>query len=423
MLIANTAIEAGDVRMGISHLEAIAQEEPTPREVDQLANIEGKLKQLAGDFDGAVAAFEAAEEGEHRRSSAEATVARADLLLTQKRIRPREAIEELEKLRFSWRGDDFEFRLLRKLGQLYLAVDDYRNGLRTLRQAVTYFRENPRAKEVTKDMSDAFIKLYLQDAPNDLSPVRAIALYEEFKELTPAGAQGDEMIRKLADRLAEVDLLDRAAALLEQQVSFRLQGVQRAQVGARLATIYLLNREAKRAEQTLKKSESSGLPDDLARERRQLLARAVVEQGRRSEGLDLIEDDETREADLLRVGVFWRAQEWANAAKVLQRLVVKSGIRAGKELNQEQARNVLNLAVSMTLSANERGLARLRDDHSKEMAKTTLGGAFKLIASPNSIGLIDYRTITGQVKEVADFGSFLTAGKDPKNPAPPPKTN
>ena len=275
--------------MGTTYLEALAEEEPTAREVDRLANLEGNLKQLAGDFDGAVAAWEAAENGEDRRSQANATMSRAELLLTQGKIGPEEAIRELESLRFAWRGDEFEFNLLRRLGRLYLQVEDYRNGLRTLRQAVTYFRDNEATKDVTQLMADAFIQLYLEDAADTMKPVQAIALYEEFRELTPGGERGDEMIRKLADRLAAVDLLDRAAQLLTQQVDFRLRGVQKAQVAARLATIYLINRQPENAENVLGRSETSGIPPDLQRRRTQLRARAQIDKGDSAAGLLTIE--------------------------------------------------------------------------------------------------------------------------------------
>ena len=45
---------------------------------------------------------------------------------------PKEAIEEFEKLRYAWRGDDFEFDVLNRLGDLYIDVTDFRNGLLAL---------------------------------------------------------------------------------------------------------------------------------------------------------------------------------------------------------------------------------------------------------------------------------------------------
>ena len=58
-------------------------------------------------------------------------------------------------------------------------------------------------------------------------------------------------VAELADRLVEVDLLDRAAELLESQVRYRLAGPLKARVGARLAVIRLLDRAPDQAMKAL----------------------------------------------------------------------------------------------------------------------------------------------------------------------------
>lgn len=412
IMVADAAVAAGDIASGVKYLEVLGEEEPTPKEIDQMALLEGKLKKLSGDFEGAVAAWEAVEEGEHRPSMADAIVLRADLLLKLKKIKPKGAIEELEGLRFSWRGGEFEFNLLRKLGRLYLDISDFRNGLRTLRAAASYFRGNPKAGEVTQEMAGAFADLYLNDAADSMPPVRAIALFDEFKELTPSGETGDEMIRKLADRLAAVDLLGRAASLLERQVKFRLKGLEKARVGARLAAVQLLNREPKAAMDALKSSQESGLPPELVNQRRHLTARALIDLKRAPEAMILLEDDEAKEAELLRAEVYWATQNWPLASKALQKLVAMSGALPGKPLDEKQAGYVLNFAVAIALSGNERGIVRLKGDYTDAMMASPFKDAFLLIASPNSIGLIDYRTVAGRVKTVSNFKNFMAAYKD-----------
>ena len=54
------------------------------------------------------------------------------------------------------------------------------------------------------------------------------SLFYDNIDLTPIGADGDEMIRRMADRLVAVDLLGPAANLLAYQVNKRLDGVARA---------------------------------------------------------------------------------------------------------------------------------------------------------------------------------------------------
>ena len=131
-------------------------------------------------------------------------------MLKLNKMTPLEAIRELEKLRFAWRGEDFEYQLMKRLGQLQIAAGRYGEGLRSMHSLVANYPDNPDIGKVQEEMSDTFNRLFLNGEADKLNPVVAIGLYDEFQELTPSGTQGDEMIRRLADRLAGVDLLERA---------------------------------------------------------------------------------------------------------------------------------------------------------------------------------------------------------------------
>lgn len=412
IVVAEAALETGDVQKATEFLEVLKAEEPNPAQANQLDYVEGRLLEMNGDFDGAIGLWEGIETGPHRPTRAKAAVARVNLLLKLKRIDKAEAARELEKLRFAWRGDEFEFNLLRQLGTLYLEDGNYREGLRTLRQAATYFRDHELAPEITQQMSDLFSYLYLEDGADDMAPVTAIALYDEFKELTPAGARGDEMIRRLADRLVSVDLLDQAAELLEAQVQFRLKDVEKARVGAQLALVYILGKKAEQALQTLEKTETNGLDAALVEQRRHLKARAYIGMGQGDQALALLEGDETTDANLLRTEVYWRQKNWKEAARVLRELLRIYGAKPRKPLDDMQARYVLDLAIAHTLGGNERALARVRQDFGDAMMAGPLKDAFKLISSPENHGLIDYRTVAGKVVDAQNFQAFMAAYKE-----------
>ena len=68
----------------------------------------------------AVALWREVAAGSHRPSQARARLALLELGLRQKTIDPTAAIEELERLRFLWRGDQFEV-----MGQGYVAIYDH----------------------------------------------------------------------------------------------------------------------------------------------------------------------------------------------------------------------------------------------------------------------------------------------------------
>ncbi|MCW8915299.1 MAG: hypothetical protein OQK24_05515 [Magnetovibrio sp.] len=406
-LVADAAIELGDVKQASQYLEVLSVDNPTRAQRDQIELVAGRVKEVSGDDEGAVADWEGVMEGRHRPSRARAAVARTELLLKLEHYTPADAIEEYEKLRFVWRGDDFEFKLLRRLGTLYLEQKLFRDGLRTLRQAATYFPDHESTNQVTKQMSDAFHKLYLENGADVLPPVTAIALYDEFRELTPPGELGDEMIRNLADRLVGVDLLDRAAALLESQIEFRLKGELKSRVGARLALIQLFDRQYDSAISTLNVTDTPNLENDLKSQRQLLRAQAHIGLGETEKALELLLSEVGREAELLRSGIYWDAGDWKNASKSLAKLTRELGIRPRKPIDDMQAAVVLALAIAYTLDGNEVAIARTQDNFGDAMVNGPYADAFKLIAEPPETGLVDFRGLEPIVEKVENFQGFM----------------
>ena len=214
-MLAEAAVAAGKTKEAGELLDIARPDAKSAEERARIAYLEGMRKQADGDIEGALASFDQAAAIDPRRGRARAELARTLLLRREERISVDQAIAALDALRFAWRGDEIELRLLRELGRLYLQAGDYPAALRTLKLAAGGFPGLPGSDETTKQMVQAFEQLYLEGGADRLPPVKALALYEEFKELTPAGDRGTEMVARLADRLVQVDLLDRAASLLE----------------------------------------------------------------------------------------------------------------------------------------------------------------------------------------------------------------
>ncbi|MCC7015676.1 MAG: tetratricopeptide repeat protein, partial [Rhodospirillales bacterium] len=407
LIVAETAIDLGDFKVAVFYLESLLAAGPTPLQRAHIDYLEGRIFELTGDFDKALEKWEAVSKGPDRLARFRAVRDRIELMLKLEQIEPIEAIEALENLRYAWRDDDMEFALLRRLGTLYLEAEDYREGLRTLRQAATYFREHPRAPEVTQQMAEAFARLFLEDEADKLSPVTAIALFEEFRELTPVGARGDEMIRKLADRLTKVDLLDRAAELLRGQVEFRLKGVDRARIGTQLALVYLLDRKPDEALGALRLTDEPGLPPELAAQRLHLRAKALMAKGDGTAALAALKDDRSLDGELLKAEVYWEAQDWERAVQALQRALREAKAEPRKPLTKAQAGYVFNLAVALTLAGNERGVARLRAEYGEAMAQSEIAQGFDLIAGQTALMGLGRADVPAEVKEVQDFQTFL----------------
>ena len=167
-------------------------------------------------------------------------------------------------------------------------TDRYRDAFQVMRTALIAYPHSEMTRRIQDEAAVAFESLFLGGKGDAMPPIDALSLFYDFRELTPVGRRGDEMIRKLADRLVSVDLLDQAAELLQHQVDNRLQGAARAQVAVRLAVIYLMARKPDRAIQVLRASRSADLPNELRNQRLLIEARAQSDVGRPELALEVI---------------------------------------------------------------------------------------------------------------------------------------
>src|SRR5262249_15484009 len=224
-------------------------------------------------------------------------------------MRPVDAVEPLEALRFRWRGDSVELTTVWMLGDAYSQLGRWREALATMRVAADRFPNDPAARQLRTDMSTLFERLFLDGEADQLQPIEALGLFYEFADLTPVGPNGDRMVRLLSGRLVHVDLLEQAAQLLQHQVDERLQGVGKAQVAADLAAIYLMDSQPERALVAINASRQPNIPTPLLAQRRILEARAFLGLGRLDNAVELVERDRGEDAQRVRAEAAWRARD------------------------------------------------------------------------------------------------------------------
>lgn len=399
------ALASGDPVAGEFWLEVIGDAELTPSENDRRRVFQADIAARNGEIDTAITLYDRTIAGNDRRSRAIATLAKAELLLSEEDITAEEAVNELDGLRYVWRGDSLEFKILRRLGELEIAAGRYRDGLRTLKRAAANFPEHPATARMANDMRAVFERLYLDGEADEMEPVSAIALFDEFRELAPAGSTGDAMIRRLADRLVAVDLLDKASELLTHQVEFRLEGQEKAMVGARLAMIQILNRKPELALEALENSEVADMLPGTRRDRALARSRALSQVGDYDQALAALGSVNGDEADLLRAEIHWKAQDWNNAANVFARL--GGPIPEGDaKLTDQRSRYVLNRAIALALGKNSTRLAALGQAFGPAMATTPYAADFKAMTSVETTPR-DFTDVLQRVALVDDFQAFM----------------
>jgi tetratricopeptide (TPR) repeat protein len=328
---------------------------------EQLANqlVQARLLEAKGEMDKALAVYELIAKAPLDQYAAPALLRSTQIKLDQGKINAGQAVQIFDGLRYRWRGDATELETIRLLGQLYISQGRYREGLEALRLAGTRLPDLPQAVELQNDLVATFKSLFLDGLADGLEPIQSLGLYKDFKDLTPIGADGDMMVRKMARRLVDVDLLDQAADLMKWQVDNRLDGVPKAQVATDLALIYLMNRKPEQALQAINASRTTVLPTALNTERRMITARALMAVGRLDAALEILENDSGPAATEVRAEVAWKARSWPLAGDMFEKQLGERW-KNPVALRPEEEGQLLRAGVAYSLSGDEAALERMR---------------------------------------------------------------
>jgi len=378
-----------------------------PADIDPTVKVlAGRLNEGLGRKEDALANYRAAADSADRRAAAQARLREIALLEASGQMPRKDAITALETLTAVWRGDETEAEGLRLLAQLYTQESRYREAFHVMRTAL---RSNPNS-EMTRKLQDeaaaTFDSLFLEGKGDALPPVEALGLFYDYRELTPIGRRGDEMIRRLADRLVAVDLLDQAAELLQHQVDHRLQGAARGQVATRLALVYLMNRRPERALATLQKTRMGDFSNEVRDQRLLLEARALSDIGRHELALELIANVKGPEAIRLRSDTMWAAQRWREAAEQME-LLLGDRWRDFAPLSDNERSDVLRAAVGYTLGDETIGLGRLREKYAAKMAESADARAFEVASAPIGADRPEFFAVAKRLAAVDTLQAFL----------------
>jgi tetratricopeptide (TPR) repeat protein len=378
----------------------------SPGQKPAVSVLRGRLAEALGHDKDALGEYRMAMDSADRAAAAEGKL--LEIALRQKRdeITPADALHELETLSVMWRGDGIEVKALVMMARLYSDAGRYGEALAADRVA-TRLQPNSEASRQGQDESAAlFAQLFLGSKGDDLPPVDALGLFYEHRELTPIGRRGDEMIRRLADRLVAVDLLDQASELLQYQVDHRLEGAARAQVAARLAMVYLTNRKPDRAIAALRTTRVADLAGELRQQRLLLEARAQSDIGRHDLALDIISNIGGREAIRLRSDIYWASRRWREASEQIE-LYYADRWRNFKPLNPVEKGDVIRALVGYALAQDAIGLARFREKYAPLMSGDDDRAAFETASRPADASTDEFAPIAKMAASVDTLDGFL----------------
>ncbi|MCP1539700.1 hypothetical protein [Methylorubrum extorquens] len=403
---AEAAVETGDWE-AVTRESIAATRAATDYTRDRLTLLRAKMDEATGRSAAALAAYETLRNQAPWPLAAEATLRAAVLGHTLGKTPLPEAIDQLEVLALTWHGGPTEIGTLGALGGLYEEAGRWRKIFTTARRANALSPEAPIARALHERALAVFEDLFLGARGERLGGVEALALYFDFKDFAPAGRRADEIVRRLADRLVALDLLESADELLQYQIDHRLEGAARSSVSARLATIRLMEGKPLQALQTLDATHLPELPEDVRRARAMLRARALSDLSRTDLALETVEGETGADAERLRADILWAARRWREAGEAHE-MILGPAWRSGKPLDDTARADVIRAGIAYGLAGESLGLERLKAKFAGPMAESADARTFAMLTRPDAPRSAAFRDAALRATKAETLAAFLS---------------
>jgi len=401
---AESAIENGDAETAAARAEDARDLPAWTR--DRLALVRARVAEATGQVEAALDAYARLETVAVRPVSVEASLRGALLARAAGKLSADAAIERLERLAMTWHGGAIEEGITAGLARLSLGAGRWREAFTAVRRANAFAPNANSSAALSREAQTAFENLYLTDKGDTLPGVEAVALFFDFRELSPIGRRGDEVVRRLADRLVSLDLLEPAADLLQYQIDNRLNGPARSAVAARLATVRLMDDKPLQALKVLDATELPELPHDLKRARGLIRARALSDLTRTDLALETLEGEGGPDIERLRADIYWGARRWREAGETHEALLGEVW-RTGQPLDDQARADAIRAAIAYDLAGETIGMERLKAKFSEAMAASPDARTFALLTGTDPTRAPGFRAVAARATKAETLSAFL----------------
>ncbi len=349
----------------------------------------GMIAEADGRIDDALTAYRQAIQGRDRLRRARAIRRSVELRLAVGQLDAAGATAELEAALFAWRGDTDELNARIRLAELQREAGNGRAAFELLQETHRFFPE--RETDLRPHLRAAFAAA-LQSAP----PLNAAAFYDAHPEFLPEDEAGIRSVLALADRLAALDLVDRASAVLRDALGRLTDPAARKPVSTKLAALRLSEGDSPGALAALDAA-ADGSAEEL--ERTILRGRALARAGNRrvAEGvLSELGNDGAEALAEIRAEV----QDWAGAASAMLQHIDAKIPPAPAPLSPAMRRDLARAAAYAAMGNDTNALAQLRDNYGARMQGGPLAEAFTLLTGESLRGVQDLPRLQREITQL-----------------------
>lgn len=317
------------------------------------------------------------------------TIADQDFKNIQQRLQKKslsalDAIKLLEDLRTSWRGDDLEFSILQKLGELYGLQKDYFKAMEAYGRALSFF---PHISEKT-DVENKAREVFQKSLASSLVPFRKIAFFNQYIRFLPADEKKVDIAEKLSQELMTLDLPDQAISILEKELENKVD----PRLLISLSKACLQDRQANKALRILN---NPLLNEEQKAQVSYFRALSYAQLKKFETALAALQGDDTIEGEKLRIKIFEEQQDWTKAATTLKKVMAQT--------DPLDPHLLLQLTIALYMGGKGEELQDLRKKYQSLLQDTPEKRIFLLLTQPSYKGGVDLQKIKTALSQIKDF--------------------
>ncbi|MDP5280345.1 hypothetical protein Q9Q95_15555 [Sphingomonas sp. DG1-23] len=389
---AGAAIDAGQPGPALAWLKLFGDQDPH-------ANVlRGRALVATGDPQGGKLRLERAAVSGGVEIKAQAKLGTIEAGLATHSLAPADALKQLDALRFGWRGGAIERRALEIQLGLANEAHDLRGQLRAGAALIRYFKLGTKAAPMLAELQAALAAALAPDSGVPLP--EAAGLYWDYRELAPAGAEGDALVLRLAGRLQDASLYARAAELLQYQLTRRAQDVAQGPLSVKVASLHILAGRPDRALEAIRTTEQPSYSDAMRHDRKRVEAIALHRLGKVDAAMAAL--DGLPDAHAIRAEMRWQVKDWGN-------FVTENALPAPRAgLSEPAQAAILRQAVALAMLGREDQLGALRARYAAAFKTLPSGSAFDVLT--HKVGSIDPAAIGAAMTAIPQASPAGAAG-------------
>jgi hypothetical protein len=350
------------------------------------AAAKARLLQAQGKFTDALTILDQLAAGADRKYAAQAARQAVELRLQTHHLDPAAAAAALDARLYTWRDPATETELRLRIADLLAQSGAFRRALSQLREADRLFSESHDRIHAAEQQTVR--ALVATGGGAKLSPVDLVALVDENTDLLGEPGVAAQLTPVLLDKLAALDLPDRAEALVAKLLDATTDPSAKAVLGARLASLRLDESNATGAIAALDQSVVEDVPDAVADQRAVLRARALILVGQDDAALRLLAGRGSDDALALQSRLLEKSRDWRDAEIVLAKLV-QVRVPATGALSDAQQDLVLRLASAAAQAGDAAMLRQLQDSSAPRLSPGPRAALFQALTAPPVQGVAD----------------------------------